>query len=172
MEITITQEIKSELEYMIDLHQEHGAPNPRENLEELITYILSAVAEGSRRPGSWERDLVEKMGLIADTEKHHEYRMKHGAPGKFDHKLVKKFWGIFDRLNLDDSLNHSGDPEEIALNFQQFREKCLSEGEEFIDMHLLKKYLPTSSHRPLLEKTRSLWDRLNKKTVRCWVFKK
>jgi hypothetical protein len=172
MEIKINDDVKSELEYMIDLHQEHGAPNPRENLEELINYILSAVAEGSRRPGSWERELVEKMGLIADTEKHHEYRMKHGAPGKFDHKLVKKFWKIFDRINVDDCLNHSSDPEEISLNFQQFREKCMHEGEEFIDMCLLKKYLSTSSHRPLLEKTRPVWDKTRRATVRCWVFKK
>ena len=72
--IEIHPSVRAELEYMAGLHREYGAPARMESLEELVAYILGVIADGSRRPGSWERELLIPMGLVAETDLHHEYR--------------------------------------------------------------------------------------------------
>jgi hypothetical protein len=80
MHITIHPEILKELEYLVSLHQEHGAPKPMESVEQLVGYVLASVADGSRRPGSWERGMLDRLGLVADCAEHHAYRPRYGAP--------------------------------------------------------------------------------------------
>jgi hypothetical protein len=50
-----------------------------QSVEALAAYVLASVADGSRRPGAWERQLLEHMGLVADCDEHHQYR-PHGGP--------------------------------------------------------------------------------------------
>ena len=69
-----------ELEYMIELHQRYGVPNPMSSVEDLVGYILSSVADGSRRPGSWERQMLHSMGLVAECDEHETYRSDYGKP--------------------------------------------------------------------------------------------
>lgn len=76
----IDEAVARELVYLVTLHQQHGAPNPQDSLESLLAYVASAIADGSRRPGSWERQLLEMMGLVPDTEEAHQYRSTYGAP--------------------------------------------------------------------------------------------
>ncbi|MBM7457296.1 hypothetical protein HNR62_003208 [Oceanisphaera litoralis] len=78
MNIEIHPEILKELEYIVSLHKAHGAPNPQSSVQDLINYVLASVADGSRRPGSWERDMLRSMGLIADCDEHDEYRANYG----------------------------------------------------------------------------------------------
>lgn len=80
MQITISPAVLKELEYMVQLHQEHGAPNPMESVEQLVGFVLASVADGSRRPGAWERGMLEQMGLIAECEAHQVYRRDYGPP--------------------------------------------------------------------------------------------
>lgn len=83
MQITIAPDVFQELEYIVRLHREHGAPNPMESVEQLVAFVLASVADGSRRPGSWERQLLEMMGLVAETDAHqvhHASRPKEGLP--------------------------------------------------------------------------------------------
>ena len=49
-----------------------------DSVESLVNYVLSSVADGSRRPGSWERHLLEMMGLVVDSDEHHHYRAQYG----------------------------------------------------------------------------------------------
>lgn len=77
--IEIDADVRKELEYLVELHARYGAPNPMPSLEALVGYVLAAVADGSRRPGAWERTLLEHMGLVADCDEHHLYR-PHGGP--------------------------------------------------------------------------------------------
>lgn len=76
--VNIDQDVYREFEYMVKLHSAHGAPNPHRNVEDLVNYVLSAVADGSRRPGSWERGLLQDMGLVADCDEHNTYRNYYG----------------------------------------------------------------------------------------------
>jgi hypothetical protein len=70
----------SELAYLVALQKEHGAPNPYQSVEELLVYVASAIADGARRPGAWERQMLDMMGLVPDTPLAHSYRAQYGAP--------------------------------------------------------------------------------------------
>jgi len=83
-QIEINEHVFKELEYMIELYQESGSPNPFESVEDLVGFILASVADGSRRPGAWERQLLEMMGLVADCDEHHDYRASYGNPAETD----------------------------------------------------------------------------------------
>lgn len=78
VQITIEPGTLKELAYIVELHKKHGAPNPFDTVEDLVAYVLSAVADGSRRPGAWEREMLEQMGIIANTEEHDIYRQHYG----------------------------------------------------------------------------------------------
>ena len=80
MQITISPEVLKEFEYMVKLHREHGAINQCENVPDLVNYVLASIADGSRRPGSWERAMLDSMGLVADCDDHRQYRAEYGAP--------------------------------------------------------------------------------------------
>jgi hypothetical protein len=79
MQIEIDDNIARELEYIVRLHREHGAAAQMASVEQLVGYVLACLADGSRRPGSWERGLLERMGLVADCPEHHEYRATYGG---------------------------------------------------------------------------------------------
>ncbi|MFA0809355.1 hypothetical protein [Microbulbifer epialgicus] len=80
MKIEINPSVVKEFEYIVEMHKKHGAPNEFGTVSELISYVLSSIADGSRRPGSWERQLLLPMGLVAQTEEHEVYRSFYGAP--------------------------------------------------------------------------------------------
>ena len=80
LELDIDDGIASELKYLVDLHRQHGAPNPQDSVEHLLEYVASAVADGSRRPGAWERQVLEMMGLVPDAPEAGEYRGTYGRP--------------------------------------------------------------------------------------------
>lgn len=72
--------ILAELDYLVKLHKEYGAPNQYPSVEELLAYVANAVADGSRRPGAWERGLLEQMGLVPGTPLAEMYRSQYGDP--------------------------------------------------------------------------------------------
>lgn len=78
--IDIDADVRKELEYLVQLHARYGAPNPMPSLEALVSYVLASIADGSRRPGAWERQLLEHMGLVTDCDEHHQYRPHGGQP--------------------------------------------------------------------------------------------
>jgi len=80
VQVIIDPEVLKELEYIVTLHREHDAPNPMENVEQLIAYVLASVAAGSRRPGAWERQIVEMLGLVAECDDHQLSRQQCGPP--------------------------------------------------------------------------------------------
>jgi len=78
--VEIHPEVLKELEYIVALHKEHGAPSSMETVEDLVSFVLASVADGSRRPGAWERQLLTMMGLLADCAEHEQYRSSYGMP--------------------------------------------------------------------------------------------
>lgn len=83
MKITldIPDDLYSELEYLVELHQKDGAPCQMESPEQTIQYVIERIADGSRRPGSWERELLILMGLNAHHPDHMNYRTHYGKTG-------------------------------------------------------------------------------------------
>jgi len=85
MKIEISKELYSEFKYLHELLKKSSQKDSACNLsfdtpQELIAYALSSIADGSRRPGSWERGMLESMGLVADCPEHFEYRQTYGKP--------------------------------------------------------------------------------------------
>jgi len=80
IEIELHEGVAAELAYMVELHKEHGAANAQDSVESLLAYVASAIADGSRRPGAWERTCLDMMGLVADTDEHRYYRSQYGRP--------------------------------------------------------------------------------------------
>lgn len=78
--ITVSPHVEAELRYMVELCKAHGSPNPIQTVEGLIAYVLASVADGSRRPGSWERQMLEMMGVVAECDEHNTYRKDYGRP--------------------------------------------------------------------------------------------
>jgi len=84
MKIEINGVVLEELEYLVELHQRSGASNTIQSVEDLVGYVLASVADGSRRPGAWERQLLVMMGLVADCDEHQIYRGQYGKPSEAD----------------------------------------------------------------------------------------
>ena len=82
MNIEINPHVLKELEYLVRLHQRNGAANPMASVEDLVGFVLASVADGSRRPGAWERQLLVMMGLEADGAEHQLYRSQYGKPSE------------------------------------------------------------------------------------------
>ena len=78
MNITVNSSVLKELEYIVEMNRTLRAPNPMDSVAVLIGFVLASVADGSRRPGSWERGMLEQMGLIADCDEHYTYRAQYG----------------------------------------------------------------------------------------------
>lgn len=98
-----------------------------------------------------------------------------------DHEKVVEFWELFDHINgkfLNNGdrieLNHSKDPELIAINMPEMVEKLAARGLrlpcESIEM---KKLLMSSRRRKFVDKNRGVNSALRSgTTVRCWVFRR
>jgi len=101
-----------------------------------------------------------------------------------DHPLVQQFWDNYHYLNsvveindannypVDEPLNHSNNPQEIAINLNEFRKYCFEKRQEMPEDRELKRHLTTGISHKLIEQNRAITSRITKKTSRVWVFKK
>jgi hypothetical protein len=80
MKVEINDIIIKELTYMLELHQQHGPAGYITSVEQMIAFILGSIVDGSCRPGSWERQLLIPMNLVANCEEHTLYRADYGKP--------------------------------------------------------------------------------------------
>ncbi|MFI3184767.1 MAG: hypothetical protein QX198_02165 [Methylococcaceae bacterium] len=78
--VEIDGDIFAEFEYLLTLLKKSDNADGLDNTADLINYILMGFADGSRRPGSWERGMLDSMSLVADCEEHQAYRENYGDP--------------------------------------------------------------------------------------------
>ena len=62
--VGINAGIYKKLETLFEEQLKYGCPNRRDSINGMINSILGAVVDGVERSGSWERGMVESMGLI------------------------------------------------------------------------------------------------------------
>ncbi|HEY9210371.1 MAG TPA: toprim domain-containing protein [Methylotenera sp.] len=108
-----------------------------------------------------------------------------------DHPDVQAFWEIYEYMNGDDlepRLNHSNDPELIAINLNQFVQMAAEKKQQIPLLSDLKKLLKTSRKRKFVE-TKAVSSSINREynkkrgfdnygveasprpeTVKCWIF--
>ncbi len=77
--IKIHPSIYSEFELMAELLRKDGG---EQSAEDLIEYVLMSIADGSRRPGAWERGMLEQMGILSEQPEQQEYRSNYGKGGE------------------------------------------------------------------------------------------
>ena len=101
-----------------------------------------------------------------------------------DNPIVHQFWSNYEYLNshaaddgfgefeiTDDLINHSNSPEyEIAVNLEHFNAKCFDAHLPMLSTADLRKYLPSSQTRKFVE-AKMVFSRIEKKSLRCWIFK-
>jgi hypothetical protein len=114
-----------------------------------------------------------------------------------DHVIVERFWDAYDYLNgvpeTDDPtdsniyqprLNHSRNPELIAVNLNHFIQVASEQRQQVPDLHDLKKYLKTSRARKFVAANAVVSSAINARfnadhnvstprpqSIRCWIFK-
>ncbi len=81
--ITINAGVKEELEFLFKSGIEEDI-HAFESLEDMIHYILATVADGSRRPGDWERQFLNQMGIVPENSIFHDYRSAYGDTEKIN----------------------------------------------------------------------------------------
>ncbi len=80
MKIEIDNAVHSELEYMLTLLKKSNSYQEFNTPQDLINYALRSIADGSCRPGSWEREMINSLGLVANCYEHQIYREEYGEP--------------------------------------------------------------------------------------------
>jgi hypothetical protein len=66
--ISINPDIKTSLIDILQMHKKYSAPNPQNNINDLVNFILGSAVDGFNRSGSWEHEFVQKMGLIPNEQ--------------------------------------------------------------------------------------------------------
>ena len=105
-----------------------------------------------------------------------------------DHPVVADFWETFDYLDgqgrKDDSgrtvpaLNHSRDPNLIAVNLNEFIEMAGNARQQVPLLRDLKRHLRSSKHRKFVDASRTVSSAIacnsygQPKTPRCWIFQR
>lgn len=94
LEILLPKHVADELSYMVNLINEAGSISIEKDsnltVEDLTKHILNHIADGSRRPGSWERQILEMLGIAVDDPRHSIYRQNYGDPqASQDDELIK-----------------------------------------------------------------------------------
>lgn len=95
-----------------------------------------------------------------------------------DHPLVEQFWEIFEYLASERSkdtingMDHSSNPELVAINLNHFREMAQSKGQPIIDLQQVKKLLPHTRRHKFIEANRTVRSVILDKPIKCWVFQR
>lgn len=102
-----------------------------------------------------------------------------------DHAIVAQFWDVYDYLQGDSAdavLNHSRNPELIAINLNHFIEVASERRQTIPDITELKKLLPTSRRHKFIESSKTVNSAVHAQfnarsngvkkpdTAKCWVF--
>ncbi len=80
--VRLSPAVVAELQYLIRLCRDDPCSCAPGTLEDLVTHVMVAVANGSRRPGAWERAVISMLGLVSSNPEHQIYRSAYGDPAK------------------------------------------------------------------------------------------
>lgn len=92
--------------------------------------------------------------------------------------VMEDFWNIYDFLNLQKSedkyievLNHSRNPEYIAINLQDFVKKAADARQQLPETAVLKEKFPGSFRHKFVD-YKNVYSSIFSKALKCWVFRK
>lgn len=138
--------------------------------------------------------LVDCLDLVCPLDEHQRIvteqlltrmALERQAAISADHPLVAEFWEVFDYLeSLGDGpmLNHSKNPDFIAINLNEFAERAAEHRQHVADMKTLRGLLKESRSRKFIESNKAVGSAIRSAqasnnplfarcvTVKCWVF--
>lgn len=92
--------------------------------------------------------------------------------------VMEDFWNIYDFLNLQregdkyfESLNHSRNPEYIAIHIPDFIGKAKIAGQQLPETAVLKEKFPGSFRHKFVD-YKNVYSSILSKALKCWVFRK
>ena len=82
IELHLDEDTYRELQYLVDLQQRYrdSVPMAQGSVADLLVYLAAAMADGSRRPGAWERQILEMTGQLPQCGELAHYRAAYGDP--------------------------------------------------------------------------------------------
>lgn len=186
MNIEIDDWIIYELKTIVDMHKKHGAPNKMENVNELVSFVLSAIVDGSENPNSREHVLLEIMGIDWNGDEYKSECSQHDIPVDVAYPnndvvdnayniMIKQFWNVYDKLIEllgEDAINFSANIDLIAVNLPYFILLCHKHEFGFFKMQKLRQALERCNKPKLLDRNRVTWSAHKQKNFRCLVFRK
>lgn len=91
---------------------------------------------------------------------------------RLDSDEVYEFWDLFDMLENPASpkLNHSRDPDIIAIEPFEFRQYCKDKELEFPSLDVVRREMRTRSRFPF-KGYREIESAITGKALRCWIFR-
>ncbi len=95
-----------------------------------------------------------------------------------DHPLIEQFWEVFEYMSNarhkgeGSVLDHSTNPDILAINLNHFRELAQSAGQPIIDLQQVKKLLPHTRRFKFIEANRTVRSCILDKPIKCWVFQR
>lgn len=93
-----------------------------------------------------------------------------------DHPIVDQFWDLYEYFEGEFQnpntypLNHSPNPDEIALNLNEFYSYAHKNQQTLDDIKLMKKLLKQSVRYPFIA-IKTVRSAISKKPIRCYIFK-
>ena len=74
MIVKLYPDVMKELEFLIELMDRENDMLQFDTIEELTVYVMNIIADGSRRPGSHARGMLDDLGLSTEQPEHLVYR--------------------------------------------------------------------------------------------------
>ncbi len=126
-------------------------------------------------------DLPEEM-VVATRNALVEMAQQRQTAISADHPMVNEFWETYEYLETIGSgerriVNHSRDPQRIAINLNDFVAKASQFNQPVPDLKLLRAYLRDSRRHKLIDANLTVNSAIKSTStgagvaVRCWVFK-
>ena len=136
--------------------------------------------------------LLDGLRLVIDIPQHMvdqtrqaltEMAVERQSAISADHPMVNEFWETYEYLESIGNgerayVNHSRDPQRIAINLNDFIAKAANHNQPVPDLKLLRPHLRDSRRYKLINENQAVNSAIrtnsagNGTAVRCWVFKK
>lgn len=135
---------------------EEDEDNPQDALDAALRHALR------------QNNLLLTQGRKISREALHRY--EQGVLGAAEPPVVKLFWRQFRKLNADGHLNHSRNPELIALRLGEVALAAQAQGLYPFSVTELRQQLPKGHTFRLMASTKTVNSVLLGKAMRCMVF--
>lgn len=78
--IDVRADVLSEINYILEVAEIDEKDIYFQDIEGLINYLFTIIADGARKPSSWERSINNQLEIYMDSPVFSVYRAEYGDP--------------------------------------------------------------------------------------------